>query len=146
MSSFDSLLLSLAFILNSDYFVDSFDRLSCLASLSISAFRSDYCAFTSRSSTTGGKLASSTAHDMTITRHVDRADTVFADRTSLPFPFPTTHSHPPNIPPAAPIPSRYPYPPKPVDMTLDTTNIPFNVSEHYEVVDVIGEGAYGVVV
>ena len=63
--------------------------------------------------------------------------------------FPSTPSTSPTIPPAAPIPSRFPYPPQPpqpVIMTLDNTSIPFNVSEHYEVLEMIGEGAYGVVV
>ncbi|WVW86614.1 mitogen-activated protein kinase CPK1 [Kwoniella bestiolae CBS 10118] len=31
-------------------------------------------------------------------------------------------------------------------MTVDQSSIPFNVSEHYQVLEVIGEGAYGVVV
>lgn len=30
--------------------------------------------------------------------------------------------------------------------TMTASNIPFNVSEHYKVHEVIGEGAYGVVV
>ena len=71
----------------------------------------------------------------------------------LPYPsasgFPSNPSASPTIPPAAPIPSRFPYPPQPpqpVIMTLDNTSIPFNVSEHYEVLEMIGEGAYGVVV
>ena len=37
-------------------------------------------------------------------------------------------------------------PPAPPVGVLDSANVPFNVSEHYEVHEVIGEGAYGVVV
>lgn len=30
--------------------------------------------------------------------------------------------------------------------SMNASNVPFNVSEHYKVHEVIGEGAYGVVV